>query len=377
MKVSCSKAALVTGVQTVYKAVSPKATIPVLSGILMETTPQGLRLLAYDLDLGIETFIPAAIETDGAFVVPAKLFSDITRRLPHAEVTISYREDAGGAEIVSDRASFLVKTMAANEFPSLPEIGGEEAWSIQEKDLKAMIKKTAPAAAVEDNRAFFTGIYTIFERESITMVATDTFRMAHRIMKANLPVDEPIGVIIPAKTLLEVERNLSAEGDREVAVAVTDRHAMFRVGNTTYVTRLLEGQFPNYKQLFPKNIPASITCDRLVLSDSIERVATMCKDDLSAVRLEYTGAEGMASGFLTLTSTNPEMGQGREDIPVSMTGSADVKVALRARYLRDVLRVLDGDEVTLGYTSFRHPIEVKDESDPSYTYLVMPVTTPV
>jgi DNA polymerase III sliding clamp (beta) subunit (PCNA family) len=113
------------------------------------------------------------------------------------------------------------------------------------------------------------------------------------------------------------------------------------------------------------------------LLNSIDRVSLMCKDELSAIRMVYTGDEGMASGFLTITANTPEVGEARDDIPVSMQGHADVTVALRARYLRDVLRVLDGDEVCLGYTSFKHPIEVTDENDPAYTYLLMPVTAPV
>lgn len=377
MKVSCSKAALVNGVQAVYKAVSPKATIPVLSGILMETCAQGLRLVAYDLDLGIETFIPVTIEREGAMVMPARYLSDITRRLPHSEVVIEYREEVRAADILSDRSNFTVKTMPAGEYPALPEIPSVSTWSIPEPGLKTMIKRTAPAVATEDNRAFYTGIYTIFERDMLTMVSTDTFRLAHRTMSVSLPLENQVGVIIPGKTLLEVERNLSPEGDREVSMALTDRHAMFRVGSTTYITRLLEGQFPNYKQVFPQNIPARLICDRLQLLNSIDRVSLMCKDELSAIRMVYTGDEGMASGFLTITANTPEIGDARDDIPVSMQGHAEVTVAMRARYLRDVLRVMDGEEVCLGYTSFKHPIEVTDETDPAYTYLLMPVTAPV
>ncbi|MEA4882773.1 MAG: DNA polymerase III subunit beta [Clostridia bacterium] len=375
MKVSCSKVALLSGVQTVLKAVSPKATIPVLSGILMETCSQGLRLVAYDLDLGIETYIPVTIEREGAMVLPARYLADITRRLPHTEVVLEYREDVRAVEITSDRANFSVKTMPAEEFPALPEISAAESWSLPEGEFKTMIRKVSPAAAADDNRALMKGVYTLFERELITMVATDSFRLAHRTMPASIPVDSGVGVIVPSKTLIEVEKNLNADGDRQVAVSVTQRHAMFRTGSTTYVTRLLEGQFPNYKQVFPQSIPARIMCDRLQLLESIDRVSLLCKDELSAIKMVYTGDEGMASGFLTISANTPEIGEATEDIPVSMVGHADVTVALRARYLRDVLRVLDGNDVSLGYISFKHPMVVKDDTDPSYTYLVMPVTS--
>lgn len=376
MRIACSKAALVNGIHAVYRAVSAKPAMPVLSGILMETCSKGLRLVAYDLDLGIETFIPVTIEQDGQMVMPARYMADITRRLPHSEVSITYREDMRAADIVSDRASFTVKTMPASDFPSLPEIAASHTWVIPEAALKTMIKRTMPAAAADDSRAVLTGICTTLQRDSVSMLATDSFRLAYRTMPIEGGIDATTTAVIPVKALSEVEKNLAADGERMASLAITDSYAMVQVGPTTYITRLLEGQFPNVKQVFPQNIPARITCDRLQLLDSIERVSIMCKDELSAVRMAYSGDEGMASGYLTISAVTPDAGEAVEDIPVSLQGHANVQVAMRARYLRDVLRVLDGEEVTLGYTSFKHPIEVKDPSDPDYTYLLMPVTSP-
>ena len=149
VKVSCSKAALVSGVQTVYKAVSAKPTIPALSGVLVETCPQGLRLVAYDLELGIETFIPVTIGKEGSTVIPARYFSEISRKLPQAEVVLEFREETQSVTISAGRADFVVKTMPAIEFPALPEIPEANSWSIPEGELKTMIRRTAPAAAVE------------------------------------------------------------------------------------------------------------------------------------------------------------------------------------------------------------------------------------
>ena len=261
----------------------------VLSGILMETTSQGLRIVAYDLDLGIETFIPVTIERDGAMVLPARYISDITRRLPHAEVSITYREDIHAAEIVSERSSFTVKTMPAAEYPALPEIAASHTWMIPETGLKTMIRRTLPAAATDDSRAVLTGLSITLERDRLMMIATDSFRLAHRVMALEGGLEETASAVIPAKAMAEIERNLSAEGDRLVSLALTDKYAMVQVGPTTYITRLLEGQFPNVKQVFPQNIPTKITCDRLQLLESVDRVSIMCKDELSAVRMSYTG----------------------------------------------------------------------------------------
>lgn len=357
-----------------YKAVSQKPPLPVLSGILIETTADGARMVGYDLDLGIETFIPVVVERDGSFVFPARYLSEITRKLPHSEVTLEYHEDTRSVEITSDRTNFTVKTMPSEDFPALPEISLLNAWSMNESDLRTMIRKTAIACAVDDSRTFLTGIYTVIDQGAFTMVATDTFRLAHRRMGFGAADGSTRSAIIPGRMLTEVEKSLNQDGDREVETAVTDRHAMIRIGHTTYISRLLEGKFPNYRQVFPESVAARIMVDRNLLLASIERVSLMCKDDLSAVRISYSGEAGNSAGFLTITANTPEIGQAREDIPVSMEGHADFSIALRAKYLRDVLRVLEGDEVSMGYTTQKHPIEVKDLSDADYTYLVMPVT---
>ena len=166
-------------------------------------------------------------------------------------MVLEFREETQSVTISAGRADFVVKTMPAIEFPALPEIPEANSWSIPEGELKTMIRRTAPAAAVDDARAFFKGIYTLFEKDSLTMVATDSFRLAHRKTSAAFDMDEPVDVIIPAKALLEVERNLNEAGEREVSIAIAENHAMFRIGTTTYVTRLLEGQFPQLQTGVP------------------------------------------------------------------------------------------------------------------------------
>jgi len=203
--------------------------------------------------------------------------------------------------------------MPAHDFPSLPEIAASHTWVLPETGLKTMIRRTMPAAAADDSRAVLTGICTTLERDNLTMTTTDSFRLAHRTMAIEGGLDSTVSAVIPVKAMSEVEKNLAADGDRMASLAITDRYAMVQVGSTTYITRLLEGQFPNVRQVFPQNIPARITCDRLQLLDSIERVSIMCKDELSAIRMSYSGDEGMASGYLTISATTPDAGEAVED----------------------------------------------------------------
>jgi len=375
MKVICSKNDLASGVQTVYKAVSTKSTIPTLSGILMQTTDKGLKLVAYDMELGIETFIPATIEKTGSLVFPAKYLSDIVRKMPPADIEFDFDEITYSVNIKSDNINFNVKVMSSDEFPKMPDMIVLNSVSIKEKELKKMIKKTAIAASNDDNRTYLTGIYNSISSNMFTMVATDSFRLSCRDIEFQSNIENEISMIVPVKTLLEIERNLLEDGQRDIQIGVTDRHCILKIEDTTYISRLLEGQFPNYKKVFPQNIQSRIKVEKSLLYSSVERVSLMCKDDLSAIKFTYKAEEGENNGFLTIIANTPEIGQAKENILVSVEGNVSVNIALRAKYLKDVLRIIDGDNIIIGYTSNKGAIEIKDLDDQNYTYLVMPVTS--
>ena len=377
MKIVCSKSALTVGVQTVYRAVSSKANIQALSGILMETTTKGLRLVAYDMELGIETFVPVVVEREGSFVFPARYIAEIVRKITHSEVVIDFNEADMSVKVVSGSVDFDIKVMSAKDFPNLPDIASAQAWSLKEAEMKKMIKKTSIAVAsqTDDSRTVLTGMLLAISPDTLTMVATDSFRLAHREIGFLSGLDNPKSVIIPAKTLIEVERNLSEDAEKELELALTERNVIIKLGVTTYISRILEGQFPNYKQVFQQNIPVHISMDKNLFLSSVERVSLLCTDDLSSIKFVYTGEEGSSSGFITITANTPEVGQAKEDIAVSIEGHADVTVALRARYIKDVLKIAEGDDVTINFVSARHAMEIKDNNDENYTYLVMPVTS--
>ena len=172
MKIICAKNDLASGVQTVYKAVSAKATIPTLSGIMIQTTEKGLRLVAYDMELGIETFIPANIEKQGSFVFPARYLSEIVRKMPPADIELDFDESLCSVNIKSDKIDFNVKVMSAEEFPKMPDMTANNSWTMKEKEFKKMVKKTAIAASNDDNRTYLTGIYNLITPQMFTMVAT-------------------------------------------------------------------------------------------------------------------------------------------------------------------------------------------------------------
>lgn len=378
MHIALSRDQLSFGVGTVLRAVSPKSTLPILSGIKMEAFGTQVKFTATDLEFGIETIIDARVETPGSIVVPARYFAEISRRLPAQDVTLKFNAADSSLEISSGRASFSIKTMDPDEFPSLPELSDGSPWYIPEADLRKLIRETALAASTEDARPFLTGVSVTTDPGSITMVATDSFRLAYRTMPLSDDIRPSRTCIIPARMLNELARNLTADGTRDVSVVISERHAMFRVGDTTYVTRLLEGQFPDYKQVLPKSYNTRITADTAALLAAVERTSLLGKDEsgkdeYSTVRLAMS-SDGEGGGFVTVSASTTEVGRAREELAVRMEGP-DVQVSIRARYLTEVLKVLSEDQVTLDFTGPLNPIALRPLGDDNYIYLIMPLTS--
>lgn len=378
MHITLSRDQLTNGVGTVLRAVSPKSTLPILSGIKMEAFEAQVRLTATDLEFGIETTIDAQVETSGRVVVPARYFAEISRKLPAQDVILRFNTAESTLEISSGKASFSIKTMDPDEFPSLPEISDGSPWYIPEGDLRKLVRETALAASTEDARPFLTGVSVTTDPSSITMVATDSFRLAYRTIALADDTRPQRTCIIPARMLNELARNLTADGTRDVCVMISERQAMFRTGSTTYVTRLLEGQFPDYTQVLPKTYNTRITADTAALLAAVERTSLLGKDEsgkdeYSTVRLAIS-ADGEGEGLVTVSASTTEVGKAREELAVRMEGP-DVQVSIRARYLTEVLKVLSEDQVTLDFTGPLNPIALRPLGDDNYIYLIMPLTS--
>lgn len=367
MQLSVSRAELQSALNTVSRAVSPKASMPVLSGILL--TAQGGKLTGtgYDLDMAIETSIPASIEGEGAVVLPAKQVAEIVKRLPRPEVTLT--AEGNSVKIQAGRATFDLLSMKAADYPALPTAEGAQVI-LPADVLKQTVGKVGFAAAADDSRAVLTGVLVAMSQGDLTMTATDSFRLATRKVKA---AGEMAPVVLPAKFLNELERAASAE----VRLVLGAAWVQATVGNTRYISRLLEGEFPNVGRVMPNeaSIPTWVTADRDELLGAIERVSVMCVDDLAAVQLTL---DEDTHDHLLVTSTNPAVGEAREELVIfsdCADGHDSMTVALRPRYLREALRAATGKDARLGYTDNRKPILIRDE-DEGYRYVVMPVMKP-
>ena len=240
MKLAVSKAALQQAVTQASRAVSGRAPMPVLSGLLLRADDNGLTITGYDLDIAIETRIPASVEEPGELVVPAKQFGGIVKALGRSEVVLSRQENS--LKIQADRAEFTLQTMDATEYPALPEVEGQFAI-IPHEAFRECARKVSYAAAVADARAFYTVINTMMADGELTMVATDTFRLAVR--RAPAPHSEPLSVLLPVAFVSEIERL-----DGAVHLHLSGNHVQVKSGDTRVISRLIEGQWPDWGLCF-------------------------------------------------------------------------------------------------------------------------------
>lgn len=372
-QISCERDWLVAGIGIVQRGVSSRSTLPILSGTLLETTDSGLRLVGTDLELSIETYIPAMFTGQAAMVLPARYLGDIARHLPEKEVSIAFNPVKRTATISSGKAVYDINSMDPAEFPLFPQVGGDVWWKIEGKALAQFVRQTAFAAATDENRPFLTGVLMAFDGRQARFAATDTFRLA--LKRIELGSEEgfsaPRQVIVPARAFVEVGKIVQG-GQDEVEVYASENQVAFKCQKTTIVSRVIDGQFPNYERVIPKGWRTRIEVDRARLLEAVERVAVMGKDEFGTVRM----ALGGETTAVTISANAPEVGNAVEELAVSGIEGERSEVALRSRYLVDVLRAVDDEEIAVETTGPVSPVVFRrpGENASDYLYLIMPVT---
>ena len=368
MRFNASSSDLIPAFQLVSKAVSPKSSMQVLTGIFMSWENDTLQLVATDLELGIEAFVGIRSESSGKAVVPEKYITEIVRRAPTENIEFSFDPESKSMNIVSGQASFTIKTLDPSDFPLFHRLEKGESFSISESVLKKLIRYTSFAAATSDSRRFLTGCYATFNGEGITFVGTNAYRLAKMTAKTNIEIDHEVAAIIPAKTLNHLERFLE-ESEDTVVVTVDDRQVMFQKGNTTFVSRLIDGSYPDYKRIIPSSFETEIVVERDALFHSIERAALFVGDDSSGVRLE------VGDGSVEVSSRSTEVCSLSDRIPAEKKGE-DLRVVLRWEYLTDVLRLLKDESIGVKFAGKVRPICLQEHADEyDYLYLIMPFNT--
>ena len=362
MKFICEKQKLQEGISIASKAITGKTTMPILEGIYIYAKDNKLTLIGSDMDVSIETIVEANIIEEGKIVIDARLFGEIIRKLPNSYITIEIQEN-NILQISCEKSVFNLVYMNADEYPELPQINEKITVEVPQNILKSMIRGTSFAIAQDETRPILQGILFEVKDKNLNLVALDGYRLA--IRNELLDNENNLEVVIPGKTLNEVSRILEDINDI-VEITFTNNHILFNLNSTKVISRLLDGKFVNYSSLLPQEHKISIEVKKQELQSCIERASLMAKDSNSnLIKLD------IKEDNMIITS-NSQLGKVREEIAINLQGG-DMQIAFNSRYLIDVLKSIEDDEVVLEMTSSVSPCVIKCKNNSNSKYLVLPV----
>ena len=360
MKVKVQKEDLLNGIQVVQNVVSPKATLPILSNMLLETKKQTLRLNTTDLDIGISCEIPVNIIEEGAITIPAKRFAEVIREFPEGEVTIYSRKN-NQIEIEGQNCRIKLLGLPKEEFPKFPEFKDKEAIRLKQADLKEMFRLTSFSVSHEESRYVLNGVLMEAQKDILRLVATDGRRLAKIEKQLLKPVATDISVILPIKAVNEINRNLKEEG--EVVFVTGTNQVLFDIGGTLIATRIIEGDFPNYVQVIPKQAAPKVTLNTLEFLAAIRRANLLATPDFQAIKFEIFADK------LVISKTTPDVGESREELPVTFSGEQMI-IGFNPQYMIDVLKNLNDETFEAEFLGSDKPCVIRKEN---YLYLALPM----
>ena len=378
MKISCLQENLSRGLGVVGRAVASRATLPVTQNVLLSAEQSMLKLSATNLEVAMTTWIGAMVEEEGAVTVPARLLTEFVNSLPNDRIDLEVDPQSSLLQITSGRSEAHINGTDASEFPPIPTVEDGVPAQIDPVVLKSAIGRVAFAAATEESRPVLTGVEVKLRESEFTMAAADGFRLAVHQGALVGPVAEEMKVIIPARTLNELNRLL---GDQEEPVEIMMTPAkgqiMFRIrSNDTVemVSQLLQGSFPNYEQLIPQNYTTRAILDLPAMLRATRTAAIFARDGSNIIRMHVIPANGDGgAGKVVISARSEEVGDNQDEVDVAEIEGEEGKIAFNSRYLLDVLSVLERGQVALETTTSSSPGVFKPIGSDEYVHVVMPM----
>ena len=361
MKFQIERDIFLEGLQQVQHVVSTRTTLPILSNVLIEAEDGQLRLTTTDLDVGVSGLAKADIEESGATTLPARRLVNIIRELPSLEVAIEVDDD-NVASIRSGPSFFKILGLDREEFPPLPSFDESKEFVIDQKVLREALRKTSYAISTDETRYVLNGILCSFKLNALTMVATDGRRLAMVEQEIDFPEGNETEVIIPTKAVQELLRLLEDEG--EVRVRLTDSQVVFELGDNLLVSKLIEGNYPNYRQVIPSEAKERVTLEREVLLESVHRVSLLTSEKSNSVRMKFEDDQ------LNIMANSPDIGEATESLAIKYSGPT-ITVAFNPEFLMAPLRNLDQDEIYFDLIDDMSPGVIK--IDEPFIYVLMPM----
>lgn len=364
MKIICNKLSLYEALTNVSKAAADKSTIPALEGVKLKLSGGVLSLIGYDLEIGIKTSIKVVSEDFGEAVIKdVKNFTSMIRSMPTDDVVIEF-DDSLGIHISGGTTNYSISALSAEEYPAIPEMDDGEEIVILQSVLKSLINETVFAVATNDTKPIFKGELFEIEDNKLNVVALDSFRLAVRT--ETIKCSESYKFVVPAKTLNEVSRLLKDEDDKTVSIRVTKKQVVFNFSNYTVFSRLLEGEFHNYRGSIPKSCVTEVVVNKKELIDCLERASLLINDRIkSPVRCIFD------NGAIKISCSTP-IGKFEDENPAEVVGPK-IEIGFNCKYFLDPLKVITDDKIKLMMNGSNLPMKVVPCDGDEYTYLVLPV----
>ncbi|TGB01281.1 DNA polymerase III subunit beta [Halobacillus salinus] len=378
MKFVIQRDQLIDSVQHVMKAISSRTTIPILTGMKIEATEEGIKLTGSDSDISIESFIPKEEDgivyidhiEPGSIVLQAKYFPDIVKKLPQKTVEIE-SDNNRNVTIRSGNAEFHLNGQDPEEYPHLPQLQTEDSFELPIDLLKNLIRQTVFAVSTSETRPILTGVHVKMEDGQLEFIATDSHRLASR----KIPLDQPEGknvpaVVIPGKSLTELNKILG-DSEETIEISVTENQVLFRTKHLYFLSRLLDGNYPETSRLIPEQSKTVVTIDGKELLNSVDRASLLAKENRNNVVRLMT----KENNHLEITGNSPEVGNVVEEVLANEVDGEDLKISFSAKYMMDALKAVDHDQVKVEFTGAMRPFLIRPVDNDQILQLILPVRT--
>ncbi len=365
MKITLERERLLTQLQTVSRVASTRSAIQALSGVQLSVAESGCELRATDMDVGLRVPLDAEVIREGTVVLPARLLLEVVRSLPAESVTLELRPAEQDVELVSGNATFHIRTLRSEDFPPFAEVENEATVELAADAFVATALKVAGSASRDETRPVLTGILVSASDRELRMVATDSYRLSVKETTLETPLASGFEVNVPARALQELGRLVTHGEDDPLCVSVRQNQVLFTLGRVILSSRLIDGQFPNYRQLLPETFEHELRLAGAEFTDVVRRISLLAQKN-APLRLSF------APGEVTVSAQTPDVGEARESMPVAFQGEP-LEIGFNPEFLRAGLEAIEEGEVVLKLISPLRPglIEAGDES--RFRYLIMPI----
>ncbi len=366
MKLTCAQADLERAVNIVSKAITPNTTLPVLNNILLKAEANKLHFSATNLEVSIQYFIPAEVKSEGSITIPAKLLSSYVNLMKDEKIELEV-VSGDSVQIKSPSSQTKIKGINSTEFPVIPKVEKENTFRVDRKILETAIAQTAFAASTNTSRPVLSGVLFDVNKDELKVVATDSYRLAEKTITLKEKTNLDIECIVPARTIMELGKILSRAEEEEVELSVSKNQVMFVVGDVQLMSRLIEGKFPPYEKVIPKETKTKLEVLDEALANVVRRVSLFARENNNSIKITATN-----DGKLTVATDETRVGEEKAELDVKIQGENN-KISLNAQYLLDVLNFIQSEDVLFEIDDKLSPAVVRPLKEKDYVYIIMPL----